>query len=282
MTVLLCHAPSDDDRTTGDDPPARTVGRRPGKAIDPLLAGASRVCVVGDDADLNAVVLRLLRTKRLGAVEVSYAPAEPTEVSRMYGLPTGSEALRLAATPRPDLPSRLGADAVAPVRSPDPPSGPGRVNARAGAAPAAEACAVPGAEAGATPVPLVRNDAGGVLLGEATLGPITTPFYVDAERVTSGAPMSVRVRPDLSLGLAVTVTPRRVGLRRVLRVGSRAVTRLGRAVEFGLGPDVSIAYDGLTHPRPVNRWVFYAHTEPLLLLRPSHAAPDSRPAHEAR
>ena len=47
------------------------VGRRPGKAIDGLLTG--RMLVVGDDADLAAVALRLLRKDLLGAVEVAFA-----------------------------------------------------------------------------------------------------------------------------------------------------------------------------------------------------------------
>ena len=44
-----------------------------GKEIDPLLTG--RVLVVGDDADLAAVALRLLRRELLDAVVVGYAPA---------------------------------------------------------------------------------------------------------------------------------------------------------------------------------------------------------------
>ncbi|MEP6561516.1 MAG: hypothetical protein ABJD68_10660, partial [Nakamurella sp.] len=50
------------------EPAVSHVGRRQGKAIDGLLTG--RVLVVGDDADLAAIVLRLLRKDLLGTVEV--------------------------------------------------------------------------------------------------------------------------------------------------------------------------------------------------------------------
>lgn len=91
--------------------PIHLVGPRPGKAIDALLAGVGagvgvgvgRVLVVGDDADLNAVVLRLLRKDLLGAVAVGFAAAEPTPVTRRYLLPTGAEAVAAALHAEVDL-----------------------------------------------------------------------------------------------------------------------------------------------------------------------------------
>jgi hypothetical protein len=71
-----------------------SVGPRPGKPIDPLLTG--RVLVVGDDADLAAVALRLLRRDLLGTVELAYAPADPTPVTRLHRLPVGPAAVALA------------------------------------------------------------------------------------------------------------------------------------------------------------------------------------------
>ena len=47
------------------------VGHRPGKEIDLLLT--DRIVVLGDDADLAAVVLRLLRRELLGSVIVGFA-----------------------------------------------------------------------------------------------------------------------------------------------------------------------------------------------------------------
>src|SRR4051794_24372421 len=49
------------------------VGRRPGKEIDSLLTG--RILVIGDDADLAAIALRLMRKDLLGTVEVAFAAA---------------------------------------------------------------------------------------------------------------------------------------------------------------------------------------------------------------
>lgn len=191
--------------------PIHVVGPRPGKAIDPLLHG--RVLVVGDDADLNAVVVRLLRRDLLGAVEIAYAPPAPTAVTALYGLSTGAAGVRTALSGVADR------------------------------------------------VPLVRHDSGGVLVGRAELSPVTGTFYVDARRFPGGA-RAARVQPDREAGLAVAMVRR--GL---FRRTPPAVT--GRAVEFGIvpGSGTVITYDGIRHPREVNRWVFYAHTEPLMLVR---------------
>jgi len=90
-----------DGGSTGGGQAINYVGRRPGKAVDGLLAG--RVLVVGDDADLAAVVLRLLRKDLLGAVEVAYAAPRRTEFTQLWGLPTGPDALPLARQGEADL-----------------------------------------------------------------------------------------------------------------------------------------------------------------------------------
>jgi hypothetical protein len=192
--------------------PIHVLGPRPGKVVDPLLTG--RVLVIGDDADLNAVVLRLLRRDLLGSVEIAYVPAAPTAVTRLYGLTAGAAGARAAMSGE------------------------------------------------ASRVPLARHDSGGVLVGRAELTPVTGTFYVDAQRIPGGA-AAVRVEPHHAAGLAVTVMRRRGLFRRP----APAVT--GRAVEFGIvpGSGTVITYDGIRHPREVNRWVFYAHTEPLRLVR---------------
>lgn len=77
------------------------VGRRPGKEIDELLSG--RVVVIGDDADLAAVALRLLRRELLGQVVLGYATGRESPVTELYSLPTGPAAVRLALTGDPDL-----------------------------------------------------------------------------------------------------------------------------------------------------------------------------------
>ena len=77
------------------------VGERPGKEIDPLLAG--RVVVIGDDADLAAVVLRLLRRELLTTVIVGFATDRPTEVTDLWSLPLGAAGFDLALAGDPDL-----------------------------------------------------------------------------------------------------------------------------------------------------------------------------------
>ena len=59
------------------------VGRRPGKEIDGLLAG--RILVIGDDADLAAIALRLMRKDLLGTVEVAYAARRSVGGDRVVG-----------------------------------------------------------------------------------------------------------------------------------------------------------------------------------------------------
>lgn len=77
------------------------VGPRPGMEIDPLLAG--RVVVLGDDADLAAVVLRLLRRELLTTVIVGFATDRATEVTDLWSLPLGAAGVDLALAGDPDL-----------------------------------------------------------------------------------------------------------------------------------------------------------------------------------
>jgi hypothetical protein len=219
---------NDDPKTGADDPktraaiarilaasapnPVHFVGRRPGKAIDPLLTG--RVLVVGDDADLAAVVLRMLRRDLLGSVEVAYAsPGRRTPVTDLWDLPRGERAAHLAASGEVDL------------------------------------------------VPLVRDDVGGLLVGVGYLGPVSGTVYVDEHRVLRGAAHRIRVEPDREKGLAVTVYRRRFA-----GIGRRPRTTLGRAVQIGTVP-TTVVRDGIPYPRPMDRWTFYKHIEPLRLVR---------------
>lgn len=188
------------------------VGRRPGKAIDGLLTG--RILVVGDDADLAAVVLRLLRKDLLGSVEVAYATSgQRTPVTDLWDLPRGLDAVTMAAGGEVDL------------------------------------------------VPLVRDDVGGVLVGVGYLGPVNGTVYVDEHRVLRGSAHRLRVEPDREKGLAVTITR-----RRFVGVGRRPKTTLGRAVQIGSMP-TTVVRDGIPYERPMDRWTFYKHTEPLRLVR---------------
>ena len=76
------------------------VGPLPGKQIDPLLTG--RVLLVGGDADLAAVAVRLLRRNLLGTVALAYATTDPTPVTRLHGLPVGPAAVHRAVDGPPE------------------------------------------------------------------------------------------------------------------------------------------------------------------------------------
>jgi len=69
---------------------------RPGRGdVDPLLDGVGRLIVVGADADLAAVLTRLMRTERLD-VELGYVSGTRSAVTRVWSLPTGERAAALA------------------------------------------------------------------------------------------------------------------------------------------------------------------------------------------
>ncbi|WP_123744993.1 diacylglycerol kinase family protein [Saccharothrix texasensis] len=105
--VLACGNSQSPLITDGDRFEVRQVAERPGKAeVDAVLAdsGDKRLVVHGTDGDLNAVVLRLLRTERLADVPLGYVPADPrSEVAALWGLPTDpGRALDLALSGDPD------------------------------------------------------------------------------------------------------------------------------------------------------------------------------------
>lgn len=63
--------------------------------LDTAIGPYRRLVVVGADADLAAVLTRLLRADRLD-VEVAYAPRRRTRATRIYRLPAGRRAARRA------------------------------------------------------------------------------------------------------------------------------------------------------------------------------------------
>lgn len=64
-------------------------------AIDATIGPYRRLVVVGGDADLAAVLSRLLRADRLD-IEVAYVPRQRTAATRVYRLPAGRRAARRA------------------------------------------------------------------------------------------------------------------------------------------------------------------------------------------
>ncbi|NNG35615.1 hypothetical protein [Nakamurella aerolata] len=113
-------------------------------------------------------------------------------------------------------------------------------------------------------VPILRDDNGGVLVGEATIGPVAGTVYVDENRVVSSSARGLIVQPSVERGLQVTVIP-----KRMLGFGRRAQTYSGRAVEVSTlpGNPAGVVADGVRRDKDVERWTYYKHTAPLRLVR---------------
>lgn len=198
-----------------DPPGAANVVRvpaRPGKKdIDDVLLDNKRVIVVGDDADLAAVVVRMMRREVLGSVAVGYVPSGPSEAAAVWGLPGDpAEALRVATSGEP------------------------------------------------SPMTLVRDDTGGVLLGLGVLEAVDGEAYCDDELALRGSARRVEVRPN-PVGVAVRVTRGR--FRR------RTAAFRGRAFQYGGTVPIHPVVDGIRRERPLRRWTVYRHTEDLLLVQ---------------
>ncbi|MFD9896302.1 hypothetical protein ACFWY9_43730 [Amycolatopsis sp. NPDC059027] len=197
-----------------DDVTSIRVPSRPGKAeIDPLLGEHDHLVVSGTDADLAAVVLRLLRKEQLAGVSVGFVPASPdSAVASLWGLPAQPvRALALALRGEVD------------------------------------------------PVPLIRDDAGGVLVGRGVLGMVRGVAYCDEQVALRGAARSVVVEPDAEgPGLRVRVTKG--------TFFKRPTTLYSRAFQIGCIPTRPTS-DGVAYPRAMNRWTWYRHTQDLRLVR---------------
>ena len=171
--------------------------------------------VCGTDADLAAVLLRLLRTEALATVPVGFVPAEATSaVARLWNLPVApAAAASLARYGEPDL------------------------------------------------VPLVRDDAGGVLVGRGVVAPLDGVAYCDDEVVLRGRAARLEVTPDREFGLVVRVVRRGLSMHRVRHAA-------GRAVQLGCRP-TGVWRDGVA-ARTTDRWTWYRHTEDWRLIRNPH------------
>jgi len=178
--------------------------------VDPLLKGDDfdRMVVYGTDADLAAVVLRLMRTERLDDVPVGFVPADRTRstVARLWQLPDDPVALALTGGDRP--------------------------------------------------VPLLRDDAGGVLVGLGVVSSVAGTVYCDDALALRGSSPRIEVTPGPQ-GVEVRVSRGRLRKPAVFS---------GRAVQFGVDATEPVC-DGVPHPRPMTRWTWYRHTEDLRAIR---------------
>lgn len=113
----------------------------------------------------------------------------------------------------------------------------------------------------ARPTTLVRDDAGGVLVGKGALTRVNGIAYGDNDVVLRGRARRIVVQPDLDVngeGLVVSVQS---GLLR------RPVTTRSRAFQLGCDP-VFPVLDGVRRERSVERWTWYRHTTDLRVVRP--------------
>jgi hypothetical protein len=217
--VLLTCGSHGNPRPAGlDRVPNVALPARPGKAdLDPVIADLDprRLIVAGTDADLAAVLLRLLRTERLD-VELAYLPVGRSDAARAWGV--GDPWL-----------------------------------AREGVASA---------------VPLVRDDAGGVLVGRGEVRGIRGECYCDDVLVLRGTARRLVVAPGPG---GVAVRAGRLGglpdgrIRPVTGTGRGSA--IGRTAQLG-GLPMTVVCNGVPHPREVRRWTWYRHTTDWLLVRP--------------
>ncbi|SDF58514.1 hypothetical protein SAMN05216553_102179 [Lentzea fradiae] len=210
--VLACGNTQSPMITQRDD--VHVVPSRPGKDhVDPHL-DAERLVVAGTDADLAAVVVRLLRKEKLGSVTLGYVPSGESAVAALWGLP---------AKPERALDVALNGDV--------------------------------------DPVPLVRDDVGGVLMGLGVLSPVRGVGYSDADNVLRGQASRVECTPDTEGGLGLVI---RIVHKRLF--GTKVEESRPRAFQLGCLPTTAVL-DGHKHPRPVDKWTWYRHTEDLRLVR---------------
>lgn len=115
----------------------------------------------------------------------------------------------------------------------------------------------------ASPVPLIRDDAGSAVVGRAVVngptGILTGEAYVDDTRLFSGRVPGIEVSPTLELpGLKARVQGKR-GLFR-----PRWIT--GRAMQLG-ATAAKLTKDGVAIPRETTRSTIYRHDKEWLLVR---------------
>lgn len=122
-------------------------------------------------------------------------------------------------------------------------------------------------DADARPAPLVRDDGGGVLTGQARVPGLDGEVYADDTLVLRGrGHLVVEPGPD-GIGVRASRTGRRPDGRTRVVTGAGRGSATARAVQLGGHPFVPVL-DGEPHPREVRRWAWYRHAQDWLLVRP--------------
>lgn len=116
----------------------------------------------------------------------------------------------------------------------------------------------------ARPVPLIRDDSGGVLLARGVIAPIRAVAYCDDQLALRAPARALDVGPSDPGGEGLVV---RITANGPLR---RKRTYYGRALQLSFDPNAPATpvLDGVARSRPTERWTWYRHTEDLRLVRP--------------
>ncbi len=230
-TALSCGNLKSTMRSNSDGVQWHELPATPGRAeVDPLLAEAGdRLVVRGSDADLAAVVVRVLRKGLLRELAIGYVPVADSPAARLWGLRVDDvdRALRAPGVPTP-LPRDdtggvlVGEGVVAPITG------------------------------------QVYCDDTRMLHGRALRLVVTPDPAAAALPEPTDDPIGDNIEPIMD-GVRVSVT-RRGLLRR------RTASARGRAVQLAFEA-ATVQRDGVDHPRPIDKWVWHRHTEDLLLAR---------------
>ena len=176
------------------------------------VADQPRLVVLGGDAALANVLMRLMKSARLH-IEVAFVPANPGPAAKLYRTGTGAGAAARALDGTP------------------------------------------------TSLPLVRDELGHVLVGEAVITgasnaeDIVGEAYTDDTKLFSGHAKAICVTP--------TVSAPGVRARTMKPFFRRWIT--GRAFQLGTS-GATVTRDGVHDPRVLKRISFYRHHEDWLLV----------------
>jgi hypothetical protein len=114
--------------------------------------------------------------------------------------------------------------------------------------------------------PLVRDDAGGVLVGLGLIAPIRGVVYCDDEPVLRGQASRLEVTPDPEASSDTSKDGLLMRVRRGGLFGRRESSAAGRAVQIGCVP-AFVYRDGVQHDRRSDKWTWYRHTQDWRLVR---------------
>ena len=119
----------------------------------------------------------------------------------------------------------------------------------------------------AAPVPLIRDDVGGVLVGRAAAA--AREVDRDETRCCGGRGSVVATWPGRVRGAGEPDGPGAGRTQRAVppRAPAGRGSAIGRAVQLG-GEPFTPVLDGVAHPRAVTRWAWYRHMADWLLVRP--------------